>query len=110
MKSHLRYFLTSVWSSLFLVLLIASIATTGAGVFLWPSVAEAQDSERALLGRHHPFVREAIDVQNRHMGTLMRTPDVVGTGVGMGPDGLPAIKVFTARHGVPGIHRQACVL
>jgi hypothetical protein len=33
----------------------------------------------------------------------MRIRDVVGTGIGMGPDGLPAIKVFTARHGVPGI-------
>lgn len=33
----------------------------------------------------------------------MRIPDVVGTGVGIGPDGLPAIKVFTARHGVKGI-------
>jgi hypothetical protein len=33
----------------------------------------------------------------------MRIPDVVGTGVGIGPDGLPAIKIFTTRHGVPGI-------
>jgi hypothetical protein len=33
----------------------------------------------------------------------MRIPDVVGTGVGIGPDGLPAIKVFTGRHGVKGI-------
>ncbi len=33
----------------------------------------------------------------------MRIPDVVGTGVGIGPDGLPAIKVFTKMHGVKGI-------
>jgi hypothetical protein len=33
----------------------------------------------------------------------MGIPDVVGTGVGIGPDGLPAIKVFTARHAVKGI-------
>jgi hypothetical protein len=33
----------------------------------------------------------------------MRISDVVGTGVGIGSDGLPAIKVFTARHGVLGI-------
>jgi hypothetical protein len=33
----------------------------------------------------------------------MRIPDVVGTGVGIGSDGLPVIKVFTARHGVKGI-------
>jgi hypothetical protein len=33
----------------------------------------------------------------------MRIPDVVGTGVGIGPDGLPVIKVFTAKQGVKGI-------
>jgi hypothetical protein len=85
------------------VFLFASIGSIGAGVFLWPSAAEAQGSEKAILHRHHPLVREAIEVQHRHMGNLMRIPDVVGTGVGIGPDGLPAIKVFTARHGVRGI-------
>ena len=33
----------------------------------------------------------------------MRIPDVVGTGVGIGLDGLPVIKVFTKRAGVRGI-------
>ena len=103
MKSHLRCFLKSVSSSLVLVLLIASLGTTGASVFLRPSLAEAQGSENAILHRHHPLVGKAIDVHHRHMGTLMGIPEVVGTGVGMGPDRLPAIKVFTTRHGVPGI-------
>ncbi|MGD0623911.1 MAG: hypothetical protein ABSB32_04230 [Thermodesulfobacteriota bacterium] len=103
MKNYLRYFLRHVSSSLILVLLIASIGIKGAGVFLWPSVGEAQGSEKAILQRHHQLVREAIDVQHRHIGTLMRISDVVGTGVGIGSDGLPAIKVFTARHGVLGI-------
>ena len=103
MKSHLRWFLTSVSSSLVLVLLIASLGTTGASIFLQPSLAEAQGSEKAILDRHHALVGEAIDVHHRHMGSLMRIPDVIGTGVGVGPDRLPAIKVFTARHGVPGI-------
>jgi len=74
-----------------------------AGGLFFPATAEAQGSGRAILHRDHPLVREAIEVQHRHMGSLMRIPDVVGTGVGIGPDGLPAIKVFTARHGVPGI-------
>jgi hypothetical protein len=33
----------------------------------------------------------------------MEIPDVVGSGVGLGSDGEPIIKVFTARHGVPRI-------
>jgi hypothetical protein len=37
------------------------------------------------------------------MDTLHKIPDVVGTGVGIGPDGLPAIKVFAREEGVRGI-------
>ncbi len=103
MKSHLRYFPASISSSLILILLIATIGITGANVFLRPSVAEAQDSEKGILQRHYPLVRGAMDAHHRHVGTLMRIPDVVGTGVGIGPDKLPAIKVFTTKYGVPGI-------
>ena len=90
-------------SLLVFVFLFASIGGIGAGVFLSPPLAEAQGSEKGILHRHHPLVQEAIGVQHRHLNWLMRIPDVVGTGVGIGPDGLPAIKVFTARHGVKGI-------
>jgi len=85
------------------VFLFASFGSIGASVFLSPVAAEAPGSEKAILHRHHPLVREAIDVQHRHLNWLMSIPDVVGTGVGIGPDGLPAIKVFTTRHGVRGI-------
>jgi hypothetical protein len=90
-------------SLMIFVFLIALIGTIGTSVFLSPPAAEAQGSPKGFLHRNDPLVREAIEVQNRHIGNLMRIPDVVGTGVGMGPDGLPVIKVFTARHGVPGI-------
>jgi hypothetical protein len=83
--------------------LIASIGSIGTSVFLSPALAEAQGSEKGIFHRYHPLVREAIDVQHRHLNWLMRITDVVGTGVGIGPDGLPVIKVFTARHGVKGI-------
>jgi hypothetical protein len=92
-----------IFSLLILVFLFASIVSIGAGVFLWPVAAEAQGSEKGILHRHHPLVQEAIGVQHRHLNWLMRIPDVVGTGVGIGPDGLPAIKVFTKMHGVKGI-------
>jgi hypothetical protein len=103
MKGYLRYFLKSVSSSLILVLLVASIGVAGVSGFLWPSVVQAQGSEKGILQRHHQLVRDAIDVQHRNLNWLMNLSDVVGTGVGIGSDGLPAIKVFTARHGVPGI-------
>ena len=90
-------------SLLVLVFLFASISSIGASVFLSPASAEAQGSEKGILHRHHQLVHEAIGVQHRHHNWLMGIPDVVGTGVGIGSDGLPAIKVFTARHGVRGI-------
>jgi hypothetical protein len=102
-KRHFRSLPRHISSLLVFVFLFASIGSIGAGVFLWPVTAEAQGSEKAILHRHHPLVQEAIGVQHRHLNWLMRIPDVVGTGVGIGPDGLPAIKVFTKMHGVKGI-------
>jgi hypothetical protein len=90
-------------SLLVFVFLFASIGSIGTSVFLSPALAEAQGSEKGILHRHHQLVQEAIGVHHRHLNWLMRIPDVVGTGVGIGPDGLPAIKVFTGRHGVKGI-------
>jgi hypothetical protein len=93
---HLSVILISVF-------LWASIGGIGSSILLHPVSAEAQGSEKATLHRHDPLIREAMEVHHRHMGSLMRIPDVVGTGVGIGPGGLPTIKVFTARPGVPGI-------
>jgi hypothetical protein len=103
MKSYLHYLRRSVLSSLVLVLLIASIAPTEATAFVWPPAPGAQGAEKAILNRHHPLVQEAIGVQDRHTPGLWSIPDVMGTGVGVGPDGLPVIKVFTRRAGVQGI-------
>lgn len=102
-KRYLPWLPGYVSSLLVFVFLFASIGSIGAGVFLWPSAAEAQGSQESILHRHHSLIREAIEVQHRHLGSLMRIPDVVGTGVGIGLDRLPAIKVFTTRPGVPGI-------
>jgi hypothetical protein len=92
----------SITFSLF-VLLFLSISSTGDGLSLWPSLAEAQGPERVMLKSDHPLIREAIEAQHRHMSSLHSIPDVVGTGVGVGADGLPVIKVFTKRAGVRGI-------
>jgi hypothetical protein len=92
-----------VSSLLVFVFLLALIGSIGTSLFLSPPPAEAQAFPKGFLHRNDPLVREAIEVQHRHLGNLMRIRDVVGTGIGMGPDGLPVIKVLTARHGVPGI-------
>jgi hypothetical protein len=102
MKSHLPCFRRYVSNSLILVFLIASISITGTGIFLWSATAEAQTIPE-ILHNHHPLVQKAIEVQHRHTPRLMNIPDVVGTGVGIGPDGLPVIKVFTRRPGIPRI-------
>ena len=105
MKSKLPWVFRRVSSSLviIIVLLFASFTSIGASVFFWPAAAEAKDAQKAILHRHDPRVREAIAVQDRHTKSLMSIPNVVGTGVAIGPDGLPAIKVFTSRHGISGI-------
>ena len=102
-KSSLSRFPKRISILVVLVFLFASIATIEVSVFLWPVAAVAQGSEKAVLHRDHPLVQEAIGVQRRHLDRLMRIPDVVGTGVGIGPDGLPVIRVFTTRPGVRGI-------
>jgi PKD repeat protein len=55
--------------------------------------------------RDNPHIRVAIEAQNRHTHKLKEFPGVVGTGTGIGPNGLPVIKVFTTRARIPEIPR-----
>lgn len=48
-------------------------------------------------------IRNALFVHHRHGHRLMEIEDVVGSGIGLGPDNEPIIKVFTARHRMHGI-------
>ena len=48
-------------------------------------------------------LRAAIQAQERHSPALLNRNGVVGTAVGLGPDGKPAIKIFLATPGVGGI-------
>lgn len=102
-KRSLGHLLNHVSSLSVVIFLFALIVGMGSSIFLCPAWVAAQNGAQPILRGDHPLIREAIEVQHRHMESLMRIPDVVGTGVGIGPDGLPAIKVFTAKHGVKGI-------
>ena len=65
------------------------------------SGADSDSSARAAQRLEQ--VQAAIAVHQRQWQRLMEIPDVVGSGVGLGSDGEPIIKVYTARHGVPRI-------
>lgn len=54
-------------------------------------------SQAAGLDRSNPAVQAAIAAQGRHTPYFMGKPDVVGTAVGLAPDGKPALLIFTKR-------------
>ncbi len=60
-KRYFRSLPRHISSLLVLVFLFASIGSIGTSVFLSPALAEAQGSEKGILHRHHPLVREAIE-------------------------------------------------
>jgi hypothetical protein len=86
-----------------LIFLFTSISGIGSIFLVYPSAVEAQDTVQGVLQKDNLLIREAIEVHKRNRDNLKRIPDVVGSGVGLGPDGLPVIKVFTKRAGVSGI-------
>lgn len=68
------------------------------------SLALAAPGEAQLeFDRQHPLIRAAIEVQEWHTEHLMAIPGVVGTGVGIGSDGMPVIKIYTRRARVPDL-------
>jgi len=66
--------------------------------------ASSQIADEAMqASKRLERVRAASVVHQRHWQRLREISDVVGSGVGLGSDSEPIIKVFTARHGVKGI-------
>ena len=55
--------------------------------------AEATD----VLNEDNPDIKKVMDTQDRHVGTLMAIPEVVGAATGLSKDGSPAILVFTRK-------------
>lgn len=47
-----------------------------------------------------PGLNRAIEVQKQHSQSLLKQPGVVGTAVGIGPEGAPVVQVFTEKAGV----------
>jgi hypothetical protein len=64
-------------------------------VAITAAAADPQPNARAI--------ERVMQVQDRHTGTLMALPGVVGTATGLDAAGNGVVKVFLAKGGVPGI-------
>lgn len=94
-----RYLLFSI-----ALALLFSMAWLGCGTDTGP-VAPQEEPALEPAAKLTGLAR-AMEVQNRHTGTLMALPDVVGTATGLGAEGSPAILVLAEKAGVKGIPRS----
>ena len=93
-----------VLALLVLIFTLSLTSLIGDGIFLRPAAAEAEIHKLAgILDGRHPLIRSAIEVQKRHTERLMAIAGILGTGISVGPDGQPIIKVFASRTGIQGI-------
>jgi len=86
---------------------LAALLVIGAG--LWTACS---DSSRDLLGpsaatpaltRITPDFRAALAAQKRHTPALLRVPGIVGTAIGLAPDGKPTVRLLLAQPNVTGL-------
>ena len=54
-----------------------------------------------VAAQQPPGLARAIEAQERHTPGLLGQPGIVGTGVGVNPQGVPVIRVYVATPGVP---------
>ena len=91
---------------------LAALLVIGAG--LWTACS---DSSRDLLGpsaatpaltRITPDFRAALAAQKRHTPALLRVPGIVGTAIGLAPDGKPTVRLLLAQPNVTAeVYMQA---
>ena len=78
-------------------LFLASLATAGLlAVIAAPAVHAGQHNAAPGLAR-------AIAAQEFHTNDLLAIPGVVGTAVGLGANGDPVVKIYTAAGGIAGL-------
>src|SRR5467141_2414174 len=69
-----------------------------------PTSSASSRTAGSALSPHNPAdVALAMRAQNAHTPDLMRVPDVIGTGTGVGANGRLAVLVLTRRPGVGNI-------
>ena len=65
---------------------------------------ELQQTAKPIAGP--PGLERVMAIQDKHTPRLMAVSGVVGTATGLGPEGRPAVMVFTKASGVAGIPRS----
>ena len=104
MKNLFRGYSKYVLALFVLISTLSLTSLIGDGIFLRPAAAEAEIPQFAgILDGSHPLIRSAIEVQKRHTERLMAIAGILGTGISVGPDGQPIIKVFASRTGIQRI-------
>src|SRR5690242_14163110 len=68
-----------------------------------PLAPPMTSASRARLRPDGAQVQAAIVIQERHTSDLLKIPGVLGTAVGLAPNGAPALKVLLASGDVGGL-------
>src|SRR5881409_4444365 len=88
----------------------AILAVIGLGASLWtgcsdrsPDALIGPSAQRHFAGDQLQEIHAVLAVHKRHSAALLRLPGVVGTAVGLLPNGKVGLKILLARHGVVGL-------
>ena len=88
----------------------AVLAVIGLGASLWtgcsdrsPDALIGPSAQRQLAGDRLQEIHAVLAVHKRHSAALLRLPGVVGTAVGLLPNGKPGLKVLLASPEVRGL-------
>ncbi len=74
--------------------------TTSALFISWFLLTALNDFVMAAPEFVPPGLNRAIEVQKQHSESLLKQPGVVGTAVGLGPEGVPVVQVYTEKAGM----------
>ena len=87
-----------------------ALAVIAVGAMLWsgcsnqePGSLTSPSAQLQPSGPPGQDIAAAIAAQERHTAALMRIPGVVGTAVGLLPNGRAAVRIFLTGSGVPGL-------
>ena len=90
----------------------AALVAIGLGASFWVACSDRSadlptgPTARPVFAAPDPHgIRAAVAAHERHTPALMRIPGVVGTAVGLLPDGKAAVTIFLARPDVRGLPR-----
>ena len=88
------------------VLLVATAAILSSGCSKQPTSPSASSLGGAKELSVKPSLARAMEIQDLRSPALMSSPDVVGTGTSLRPDGSPVVMVLTRHDAVRGIPRS----